>query len=277
MTARLDDPDLSPQVNWSEEEFRRRVNIYEASTEGLAKIMGVLGRWSNDDELRLAEDAIAALLVHADKNHGGLEDYIRIRSYPAVLVFTAFGLGLVRAERWQRLHELFRTGVTRSYPFAYGESETMLQCLFLDRWYGGSRDLWNHFKDGGPRNHTPLSNHLYEDVFLHWAEPFFGSMFVFEEAFGLFELLASISFLDEVDKAQLQAALNPGAQELPVAVGRTWRHHTLQKRVLARISSAPQLSSLLDAGFAKGDPRFLEMAIEPEFWISGFVIERPSC
>ena len=147
VTARLDDPYLSPQANWSEEEFRRRVRIYEASTEGLAKIMGVLGRWSSDGDSRLAEDAIEALLAHADRHHGGLETYIRLRSYPAVLAFSAFGLGLVRAERWQRLHELFQKQVNRrrSGP------DTMLGNLFLDSWEGGSRDLWNHFQGRRPK------------------------------------------------------------------------------------------------------------------------------
>ena len=257
VTARLDDADLSPDRVWSDEEFRRRVRIYEASTEGLAKMMGVLGRWSNDDELRLAEDAIEALLAHADRQHAGLKNYIRVRSYPALLAFTAFGLGLVRAERWQRLHELFRTRVNRRHS----GPDTMLGNLFLDSWEGGSRDLWDHLKEDCKKRFAPLSNHLYEDVFLQWAEPFFGSMHGFEVAFGVFEILASISLLDEVDKAHLEETLNQGTQGHRIAVGRTFWNPQIEKRVLARISSAPQSSALLDAGFAKGDPKVLEMAI----------------
>jgi hypothetical protein len=42
---RLDAKELSPQGVWSVEEFRRRLKLYEATTEPLAKAFGVLGRW----------------------------------------------------------------------------------------------------------------------------------------------------------------------------------------------------------------------------------------
>ncbi len=41
----LDAKELSPQGVWSVEEFRRRLKLYEATTEPLAKAFGVLGRW----------------------------------------------------------------------------------------------------------------------------------------------------------------------------------------------------------------------------------------
>ena len=45
LVERLGSPELSPDRNWDQEEFRRRVRTYEAVTEPVAKMAGVLGRW----------------------------------------------------------------------------------------------------------------------------------------------------------------------------------------------------------------------------------------
>lgn len=78
-------------------EFRSRVQRYEAATEALARMAGVLGRWGDDSELPLVLDMIRTLHAHAEKVSGGLAVWLSLRSYPAVLIFTAYGLGLARA------------------------------------------------------------------------------------------------------------------------------------------------------------------------------------
>jgi hypothetical protein len=51
--AGLDSAEFSPQGPWNEAQFRARVRKYEAITEKLASMAGVLGRWGDDSELAL--------------------------------------------------------------------------------------------------------------------------------------------------------------------------------------------------------------------------------
>jgi hypothetical protein len=101
----LDGSELSPPRSWDTETFRAYVKRYEAATEVLAVMCGVSGRWGEDNELPLVLDMIRALYAHAEKLGSGSVRYLGIRSYPGLLIFTAYGLGLTRAGRWPTLHE----------------------------------------------------------------------------------------------------------------------------------------------------------------------------
>jgi hypothetical protein len=88
----LDAPSFSAQGPWDQQVFRSRVRKYESITEPLASAVGVLGRWGDDNELPIMLDIIRSLYAHAEKVGSGLQLYLNLRSYPAVLVFTAYGL-----------------------------------------------------------------------------------------------------------------------------------------------------------------------------------------
>jgi phosphoglycolate phosphatase-like HAD superfamily hydrolase len=45
----LDAPDFNPGRAWSQEDFRARIRKYESAVEPLARMVGTLGRWGNDD------------------------------------------------------------------------------------------------------------------------------------------------------------------------------------------------------------------------------------
>ena len=88
-----DSAGLSNNGPFDPAEWRRRVGIYEAATEGLASTLGLLGRWGDGTDLSIAREAVQALYARADHNRGGLVAYVELQSYPAVLAFTAYGLG----------------------------------------------------------------------------------------------------------------------------------------------------------------------------------------
>ena len=58
----------------------------------------MLGRWGDGSEFPLVIDIIRNLCGHADKIRNGITIYLGLRAYPAVLILTAYGLGLTRAE-----------------------------------------------------------------------------------------------------------------------------------------------------------------------------------
>jgi SIR2-like domain len=114
LIGRLASTDFAPAGSWNQAALRARVRAYESATEPLARMIGVLGRWGDDSELPVVLDIIRSLYRHAEEVGGGLTVYLNLRSYPAVLVFTAYGLGLTRAERWSlRCGEAIPAGVQR--------------------------------------------------------------------------------------------------------------------------------------------------------------------
>ncbi|TIQ06631.1 MAG: hypothetical protein E5X61_33675, partial [Mesorhizobium sp.] len=137
---RLDVPELSPQGPWSGEEFRQRVARYEAATEPLAKCFGVLGRWGDGSELAIVAETIRAVVTRANKEGSGLTAWLGLRTYPAVLMMTAYGLGLIRSERWKPLHDLFSLQIAREDR----DPKTVANYLFLWEWKGWGDDIWNN-------------------------------------------------------------------------------------------------------------------------------------
>jgi hypothetical protein len=55
----------------------------------------------DDAELALIADTIRGVVARANKVGSGLNIWLDLRTYPAVLLMTAYGLGLARAERWK--------------------------------------------------------------------------------------------------------------------------------------------------------------------------------
>ena len=103
---------FSPDAEWKLESLRLRIKKYESFTEPLAQMCGVLGRWGDGSELSTVVDIIRTLCRRTDTIVArGKKDYLNIRSYPAVLIFTAYGLGLARAMSWKTLHQLLTSEV----------------------------------------------------------------------------------------------------------------------------------------------------------------------
>jgi SIR2-like domain len=152
----LDAPEFDPGKPWNQNNFDARIRKYEAVTESLARMVGVLGRWGDDSELPLVLDIINSLYRHSEKIGAGMAPYLKIRSYPAVLVFTAYGLGLTRSERWRTLHRLFSATVSRQHR----EPRKIVDELFLWKWPGiEEKSWWSRINGQRPRR-TPLSDHL---------------------------------------------------------------------------------------------------------------------
>lgn len=235
-------------AQFSPEEFGDRIARYEAATEGLAKVAGVLGRWGDDKEFPLIVDLLEALHAHAATEGSGLNVWLDIRSYPAVLLFTAYGLGLTRAERWSNLHKLLNTKLIRPYR----DPLPLVRELFLWAWKGGNNDYWKKMA-GLETRKTALSDHLLY-VFQNWSSSFVGVISELDVLFERFEILASITYLDGTPTEDLvranESASPTGWGWMPV--GRSGWHSEVRERVLKQINASPLSEALLDAGFANG-------------------------
>ncbi|MFM5168215.1 SIR2 family protein [Aeromonas veronii] len=258
LLTQLDDNQFSPQGQWNQDEFRSRVQRYEALTEPLARMAGVLGRWGDGSELPLILDIIRGLYHQAEKIGNGLTVWLGLRSYPAVLVFMTYGVGLTRSQRWKTLHEL----LVAPWPREHRDSKRVVSTLFLGEWKGARNEVWNQL-EGLDRRKTPLSDHLLE-VMTNWRSSFAGVSAEFELVFERFEFLAALTYLEEDSEASLEQAHanTPHGLFARMPVGRVgWRESSANSLIL-ELQSEATITALLDAGFARNSRRFLELSIE---------------
>jgi hypothetical protein len=249
---------VSPSPQLDQAEFRDRVAKYEAATEALARMAGVLGRWGHGAELQLARDTIGTLFARTEDVTTGFAFHPNIRSYPAVLVFTAYGLGLTRAERWSDLHGLLDAVIVRQQdgPFR------AVEALFLGAWKGADdARVWRQLEEL-ERHNTPLSEHLFS-LFSEWSESFGRLTSDFELSFQRFEMLASLAYLEKYSAAEVVAALESKTQQpfIWMPVGRSgWRTHNAD-RLIEEFRGEPIRRRLADAGFGRGDPHFFDLFV----------------
>jgi hypothetical protein len=257
LLEQLDTGKLNPQGQWSQDEFRARIRLYQSMTEPLARMAGALGRWGDGADLPLVLDVLSALWVDARRVGGGLTVWLNIRPYPAVLVFTAYGLGLVRARRWPTLHALFMSLLATENR----EPQNVVSALFLSG-EGAEQRLWQEF-EGLDRRKTPLSDHLLV-VMGEWKSSFVGVEPNFELMFERFETLGSLASFESHDEAELENAAK--AQSLPVLawmpMGRVGWHGQSARVLVEELESDGFAAELLSAGFAKNRRRFLQLFIQ---------------
>jgi hypothetical protein len=237
-------------------EIRRQTGAYEAAMEPLACMVGLLGRWGDDAEEPLVLDILRRLYRESWKVRGGYTALVGLRAYPAVLAFTAYGLGLVRAGRWSALHRFLQTPLEREYD----EAESVVATLFLDAWPdGGQRDVWRSL-ESMERHYTPLSDHLFA-IFERWGPRFLGLTPDFARDYDRFEMLAGVVFLDRHELPTLQRSLaDPQRHGEYVPVGRSsWKRES--GRVKAELDSALR-EDLLAAGFGRGEAEYLTAALD---------------
>jgi hypothetical protein len=181
------------------------VKRYEAATEPLARMVGVLG-------------------AHADKIGNGLTVWLNLRSYAAVLIFTAYGVGLTRAERWAALHTFLSVELARRHH----DPKRIVETFFLWCWEGDDNAAWRQL-EGLEQHKTALSDHLLA-VFTSWANSFVGVFPEFELLFERFEILASLASLDSAEKAEIEASLanQASGNRFPMPVGRSGWHASVR-------------------------------------------------
>lgn len=253
----LDGDQFPPNGSWNQAEFRSRVQRYEALAEPLARMGGVLGRWGDGSELPLMMDVLRGLYLQAEKIGAGLLVWLGLRSYPAVLIFTAYGVALTRAQRWQTLHAL----LSATWPRDYRDPQKVVSVLLLDAWKGAAQGVWKEL-EGFAQRHTPLSDHLLE-IMTSWRSSFAGVSAEFELVFERFELLAALAYLEENNVEALeQAAASHSGIFARMPVGRAGWHEASATLLTRELQTEATINALLQAGFAHNSQRFLELYIE---------------
>ncbi|GAA0270045.1 hypothetical protein LNAOJCKE_5660 [Methylorubrum aminovorans] len=251
----LGDARLGVNDPWSPDNFRQMVVLYESGAEPLIKIFSALGRWGTGSELPLVTD----ILKHFGKHRalGGLTVYINLRTYPAVLLLYAYGIGALKAGRFENLFRWLSTPIEMENR---GELEAAVASLFLWFWAGGDNDYWKHI-EGYERRKTPLSDHLLEimsqmlaDLALDKDE--------FDLLFERFELYASLAngTLTTTKEGLGEELSGPAPHNYArIPLGRIGWNSQTQRVLFAELATPEVQHRLLEVGFGNGDKEFLEM------------------
>lgn len=240
------------------EEFQRRVGVYEATTEGLAKVAGLIGRWGNTAQVAIVSEAIDALWRYANDNRSGVVVFLKLRSYPAVLVFHAVRLGLEAARNWVELHRIFNEPLdTDGYT-----AMRVIDGVSHLTWEGGRRDLWNMMPELD-RRYTPLADHFADNVFKRWAPAFLPPRADLETASLFDEALTAIAYIEQAEFPQLRQALDrdDGRDYISIPVGRAgWDTRNFENRI-GPLLNEDFAANLAEAGFGQGKAEFVKAAI----------------
>ncbi|MDF1586737.1 SIR2 family protein [Marinimicrococcus flavescens] len=268
LVVQLDRGEFDPNKNYSEQTFRERVARYESLSEPLARMAGVLGRWGDGSELSIVLDVLRAICAQARTARGGSTIWLSIRTYPAVLIFTAYGLGLTRAGRWGGLHTFF----SEELPGHDSGSQCTVEAFFLGSWQGMKPALWNELENL-KRRQTALSDHLVA-IFEEWGRSFLGIFHEFELMAGRFELLASLAYVDKFESAEIEAALvsPPARGYLRVPIGRLSWNSEIRDRLLQELQTETFATRLADAGFGRGSKERLSLNVKAFLRHAGSVL-----
>jgi SIR2-like domain len=252
----IKEKEFEPSGAWSPERYAQTVARYEAVTEPLARIFGVLGRWGTGTEFAQAAEYIARF--SQAEVVGGLTVLINLRTYPAVLLFYAYGIGLLKARRYGDLFKLFATTVPHER-----EPQPLVKRLLLGSWEGGGTDAWKTL-EGLEKRKTPLSDHLH-DVLPAWCTDFIFLSGEFTRLFEEFEMLAALAHLTlSTSLEDLQATLGKtGGRDFAWSpMGRAgWDGQT--RRQILEDWAVPEINAaILKAGFANKSADYYKLAID---------------
>jgi hypothetical protein len=258
---RLDQEDMGTQGKFSAEEFQRRVAVYEGSTEGLAKVCGLVGRWGDDTQVRLVVDAVRAIVDHAESTMGGLTTFLNMRRYPAVLAYQACALGMVRGDNWSQLHAFMGIEIDTGYD---GRMR-MIDAVSPSLWKGDEQKLWQNLPDY-ERRYTPLSDHLTDTIFNKWGKTFLSSTVKLSSDVLLLEMLTAFRYMESAGIAELRAALDKEEHGdrnfIWVPIRRAGWDRDFRQSILPKFENSEFVETLARGGFGRTDSEYIALAVE---------------
>ena len=229
----------TPEWDSTAEGVERVIAFQKATVEPLGRMLGVLGRWGDGTEQDSVINALLAIWFDVGDSSPSVA---HLRSYPAVLLLWAYGVGLTIAKRWRDVHRL----LCHSIDLGYGEPQRFVHIVA------------DWFLDGRRNENRP---HLHGQQ--HDSERLYGALNEWRVSFAAIQS----DFDDQRDTWEVLCALisrEPGAGEeghadrefwAPLDRG-GWGHDSLF-RILNRVSKGNLHAEFVSAGLAGGSGELL--------------------
>lgn len=237
-------------------EFRDWVLRYEAASESLARLAGVVGRWGSQHEHHLMLEVIKTLLSKGYARRAGDRDWTELKRYPAALVFYGYGLGLTRAGRLSDLHALMEQPIANETSVRMPLIEELSPYCLED--LTGSQ-AWESLDSGTSRS---IYDRFAEILAPAWSTSFAGVSDPTQlyERFELFCLLQLFKYRD-VNEESLTDAIQKNQFSRWIH-GRLGTVRSARRRLSEEMSLQEFRAPLVTAGFGFASDAYLKMFFE---------------
>ncbi len=238
-------------------ELAVRISRYEACTEPLACMCGILGRWGGESEQHLVIDIIEAVMQQVERQNTGLVQLKRLGAYPAVLLLSTYCLGLVTAHKWEALHRLLLHNLKSSHQ----ERDSKVFKLFPGAWSGGEKSVWNLLpKFSKNTKKIPFNMHL-SGAIQAWSPHFVGTDPNFQILFARFELIGAFMHFVGSDLPTMEARHLANEQIEWMPLGHAVCSYDIGNALIAEFESETLIEELQMAGLSNQCRRILELFI----------------
>jgi hypothetical protein len=186
----LDGKDVKASANWSDDEFRRRVSVYDDAFSDLCQAAGLVGRWGGTGSSEVLPHAIKRTCDGLES--AGNTGWLKLQRYPTLLLFYAAGIGTVTAERFDALKALMHASVRE----AAGQHHKLVSATT-----DGLSDGTQYFKllSGLDRKYVPCSEHVH-DILKQLLDDVLYLGSDYDLSFDTFEILRAIEYAHLSDR-----------------------------------------------------------------------------
>lgn len=244
--------DFNGGGSYSQDVIQLQVARYEALCRPFMALVGTIGRWGIDTSGdKDVIEAILRLSRPSDRHQG--TRYNMIRTYPAVLAFTAYGLGLTQAGRWQAAWALFNAKRKQKHQ----DPKRLVELLLLDKWEPErifERPVFRAL-DGLSTAWLPLAQHL-RKFFKVAGRGFLGAGTDIDEVMDRYEFHGAMAYCRQYSVEQLQAFKAEGWRNtiiLPYGEG-VWDSYARETQIAEAKRQAVE-----GGGFVPAEPAWVEL------------------
>jgi hypothetical protein len=174
---------LSYEAPWSLKDFEERLRTYEAASKVLLPVQALVGFWGKRVHHHLLTLG-PKRIIGEGKAQSGVQGWLSLRKYPALLSLYSGGIAAVAANRCDNLHELL---FTKAPDYQSGQIRLVLSLGLA------AEDLQQAFENlpGHERQYVPRSEYIYD-----FLRPMFEELFLlgseYEMAFDRFEVVFAL-------------------------------------------------------------------------------------
>lgn len=149
---RMSAADFGAGAPYSDDEFRRRVEMSEDMSAAVVRCSALGGYWSHP-AMRPLWPSVVTHLANRLQRLNGVVQWLSLTLYPALLAFYAGGVSATAANRYDTLASLF----TEAFVYHHDEPQEAVICLHP---HAVIENAFAHLLPGLERRHTATSDRL---------------------------------------------------------------------------------------------------------------------
>ncbi|MBZ0181512.1 MAG: SIR2 family protein [Melioribacteraceae bacterium] len=188
----LSDSSLSVHDSFSEEEFRRRIAIYESKIEILLNILITIAYWGKAEHISFINKSIESV-ANSESIEGGLVVYINLKKYPSLLLMYGASIAALVTNKYAYLKSILVDTIIRNeHPYLPLVSKVVTYSVM-------EKEVAAKLPGRNERNYTPFSDYL-SLLFQKYFDDYIFDKNNFYNLFDKFEYILALIYADVTDR-----------------------------------------------------------------------------